>query len=67
MGAVTWTRSSFCGPGHCVEVAEDGGRVLLRDGKLGDTSPVIEFTRPEWAAFLEVAISGRPLTPEESS
>lgn len=52
---MAWVRSSFCSGGHCVEVAPAGGRVLLRDSKLGDASPVIEFTRAEWAAFLELA------------
>lgn len=52
---VAWERSSFCGNATCVEVAGDGDRVLLRDGKLGDASPVISFSPAEWASFLELA------------
>lgn len=49
-----WRRSSRCGTsGACVEVADlDGGVVALRDGKIGDASPVLVFEPAEWAAFV---------------
>jgi len=44
---------------NCVEVASlpDGG-TAVRDSKLGDDSPVLKFTRPEWEAFLAGARDG---------
>lgn len=51
---VTWRKSSSSGSngGGCVEVADlpDGGR-LLRDTK-DRNGPVLQFTAPEWAAFI---------------
>lgn len=54
-----FTRASGCTGGNCVEVAGpgeggSGGNVLLRDGKLGDASPVLSFDRQAWADFLEL-------------
>jgi hypothetical protein len=50
---VTWARSTFCGPsGGCVEVALVDGVVLVRDSKLGDDSPVQEWTPGEWCDLL---------------
>lgn len=50
-----WVRSSFCSGGQCVEVGEggSGGNVLMRDGKLGDASPLLSFSPQAWAAFLD--------------
>ncbi len=50
---VGWT-SGRCATGGCVEVAHDGGRVLVRDSKRAE-SPVVEFDRPGWAGFLDLA------------
>jgi len=51
---VTGRKSSYSGSngGGCVEVADlpDGGR-LLRDTK-DRNGPVLQFTAPEWAAFI---------------
>jgi Domain of unknown function (DUF397) len=51
---VTWRKSSYStsNGGGCVEVADlpDGGR-LLRDTK-DRNGPVLQFTAPEWAAFI---------------
>jgi Domain of unknown function (DUF397) len=43
----------------CVEVADlpDGGRAL-RDSKLGDASPILEFTAHEWACFTDGVKAG---------
>lgn len=47
-----WRKSSFCnGASSCVEVAHEGGHVLVRDSKL-DASPVIRFTVGEWWSYL---------------
>jgi hypothetical protein len=52
---VKWVKSARSGAaGHCVEVAHDaccGDRFLVRDSKDPD-GPVLQFTRPEWAAFV---------------
>jgi hypothetical protein len=46
-----WRRSTFCADGACVEVAQDGDRVLMRDSK--DTSqPFLGFDRATWADFI---------------
>lgn len=49
---VHWEASSRCASGSCVEVARlPAGQVAVRDGKQGDASPVLVFTRSEWDAF----------------
>lgn len=46
-----WRRSTFCEAGACVEVAQDGDLVLMRDSK--DTSrPFLGFDRATWADFI---------------
>lgn len=47
---VAFKRSSSCESSGCVEVAV-GDEVWVRDSKLGDASPVLNFTRAEWDAF----------------
>jgi len=49
-----WRKSSYSGyNGNCVEVADLGaGRIGVRDSKAGASSPVLQFTRADWAAFL---------------
>lgn len=46
------TRSNDAG-GQCVQVTDAiSGRMLVRDSKLGDTSPVLDFTATEWSMFV---------------
>lgn len=47
-----WVKSKFCSGGSCVEVAPADDAVLLRDGKLGDASPVLTIGRADWTEFL---------------
>ncbi len=43
-----WARA--CSNGACVEAARDNnGRVLVRDSKQGDASPIITYTAQQWA------------------
>lgn len=58
--SLKWRKSSFSSQGNCVEVADlpDGG-TAVRDSKLGHGSPVLEFTRDEWSAFLAGARDGQ--------
>lgn len=48
----TWRKSSVSGDTGCVEAAFVEEKVGVRDSKLSDDSPVLIFTRHEWAAFL---------------
>lgn len=52
---------SVCEGGACVEVNmdEDPGFVAVRDGKEGDESQVLWFTREEWAQFVDATKEGR--------
>lgn len=43
-----WQRPVRCGSGACVEVRFVGGHVQVRDSKLGDESPVLEYTVEWW-------------------
>lgn len=50
---VDFVRSSFCSSGACVEAGREHGLVLLRDGKLGEASPLLSFSAADWRGFLE--------------
>ena len=46
-----WRKSKHSGyNGDCVEVADMGGQIGVRDSK-NPGGPVLKFTRTEWAAF----------------
>ncbi|MGC4790236.1 DUF397 domain-containing protein [Micromonospora sp. DT178] len=47
-----WRKSNVSGDTGCVEAAFVEDEVGVRDSKLSDDSPVLVFTRHEWAAFL---------------
>ncbi len=52
--AGAWRKSRYSNPsGNCVEAAELGGGVALRDSRFPD-GPALVFTRATWAAFLRV-------------
>lgn len=47
-----WQKSSLCGSSTCVEVAALAPDAIgVRDSKQRD-SPVLNFTRDEWTAFV---------------
>ena len=49
-----WHRSSRShANGNCAEAALSGGTVLVRDSKLGASSPVLSFSPADWKTFLE--------------
>lgn len=44
--------------GNCVEVRVGTQGINVRDSKLGDDSPVLNYTFEEWAAFLDGVRNG---------
>ena len=55
----TWQKSSYCGyNGDCVEVADMGRQIGVRDSKAGSASPVLRFDRDAWAAFVTALKGG---------
>ncbi len=48
-----WRKSSYSGGegGNCMEVADQAGRVLVRDTKQAGTGPVLVFTPAVWQTF----------------
>lgn len=55
-----WFKSSRSGGGeHCVEAAHlRGGKVGVRDSKLGGTSPVLVFEPAAWDRFVSSVGTG---------
>lgn len=49
---LNWRRSTRCEAAYCVEVATIRSRVLVRDAKLGEDSPVLAFDPDAWTAFV---------------
>jgi hypothetical protein len=57
-----WIKSSLSfSNSNCVEVADGGSTVLVRDSKNPD-GPVLRFTPDEWSAFpkAKVEVDGEP-------
>jgi hypothetical protein len=49
-----WIKATASGAnGNCVEMRSHDGLIQVRDSKHGDASPVLSFTRAEWAAWLD--------------
>jgi Domain of unknown function (DUF397) len=50
---MSWRKSSYSGGsgGNCVEVADQAGRVLVRDTKQDRTGPVLRFSPDAWRRF----------------
>jgi hypothetical protein len=46
-----WRKSSFCASGECVEVAAQGGRIVLRDSK-EPRGGMLRYTAEEWQSFI---------------
>jgi uncharacterized protein DUF397 len=51
---VPFTKSSHSkgDQGQCVEIATAGGKVAIRDSKLAPHSPILELSKPAFAAFI---------------
>lgn len=52
LSTTTWRKSSFSEAGNCVEVADRGDLVLVRDTKLSARSAVLKFSPPQWREFI---------------
>jgi hypothetical protein len=58
--AQTWQRSTRCDiNGSCVEVARlASGQVGVRDGKIGQASPVLVFDTAAWQGLIAAVTDG---------
>ncbi|MCI2420100.1 DUF397 domain-containing protein [Saccharopolyspora sp. K220] len=55
-----WFKSSYsAGNAQCVEAAFLPGHRLVRDSKLGESSPVLAFNIHDWQAFTLTIKSGK--------
>ncbi|MFF4532866.1 DUF397 domain-containing protein [Streptomyces sp. NPDC001407] len=55
LSGACWRKSSHSsGNGACVEVAEAGGIIAVRDSK-GPSGPVLRFSPVQWAYFVSGA------------
>ena len=59
MSELRWRKSSHSQQHECVEVACAGVAAKLRDGKLGDESPVLSVSAEVFGAFLRAVKSDR--------
>ena len=55
-----WRRR--CGSSACVEIAADGGRVLMRDSQDPD-GPWLSFVSADWRSFVDALRADRPAGP----
>lgn len=55
-----WRKSSHSdgGNGDCVEVASAFDNMLVRDSKLADTSPILQFSALSWHVFTSAVKAG---------
>jgi hypothetical protein len=52
MDALNWRKASYSASnGGCIEVADHGNRVLIRDTKASGRGPVLKFTPDAWRKF----------------
>jgi hypothetical protein len=54
--SLRWRKSSFSGNGggNCVDVADDGGKIYVRNSK-NPGGAIVAFTQSEWMAFISGA------------
>ena len=52
---MSWRKSSYSGGsgGNCVEIADQAGRVLVRDTKQDGTGPVLRLSPAAWRQLTE--------------
>ncbi|MFD7844389.1 DUF397 domain-containing protein [Nocardia sp. NPDC059764] len=62
LSGARWFKSTYSSSsgGDCVEAAHlSGGRVAVRDSKLGEASPVLAFAPEAWDAFDSAVQAGK--------
>ena len=64
LSSLTWRRSTWCAASNCVEVADVGGAVAVRDSKVADGA-VLLYTSDEWSAFVRGIKAGEFDFPRE--
>jgi hypothetical protein len=52
-----WQKSTYSSAGNCVELAQIGKLIAMRDSK-DPTGPVLMFTGDEWRAFCGGVLAG---------
>lgn len=57
-----WHTSSYSGGNGCVEARHDS-TVQVRDSKLGDASPILNFNVSTWTSFIDAIRDGRFVKP----
>jgi hypothetical protein len=60
LNSESWVKSTRSSGGNgCVEGRLIAAGVAVRDSKLGDASPVLEFSAPAWTALVDEVKAGR--------
>lgn len=55
-GTTDWIKASYSDNGSgCVSMRRHDGKIQVRDSKLGDNSPVLNFSKSEIVAWLDGA------------
>jgi hypothetical protein len=50
--ALNWAKSSYSSSGNCIEVADQAGRVLVRDSKQDGIGPMLRLSAASWRKFM---------------
>jgi Domain of unknown function (DUF397) len=62
---MNWRKSSYSGgEGNCIEVADHGTRVLVRDSKDNQTGPILRFSPDAWRRFADQVKAQRSLASD---
>jgi len=63
-----WRKSSYSGDqGNCLEAANNGSRVLVRDSKQVGQGPTLQFTSETWRKFAGRVKGDIRLAPESTA
>lgn len=55
---MNWIHPSYSSAqGNCVEGSYQDGKMRVRDSKLGDDSPIVEFDPDRWQELLDAAVA----------
>ena len=51
--SLKWIKSTYSAQRNCIEVADQGGHVLIRDSKQGGTGPMLSVSSDVWRRFAD--------------